>query len=80
LACALRYFAGGLPYDIMLKYGISHASLYEGIWTDVEAVNSCDEFSIEYPAYETAQLKIAHDLLMSAKKNLTTVQVPVTVY
>jgi hypothetical protein len=24
-------------------------------------VNSCDEFSIEYPASETAQLKIAHE-------------------
>ena len=61
LACALRYFAGGSPYDIMGKYGISHASLYESIWTVVKAVNSCDEFSIEYPASETAQLKIAHE-------------------
>ena len=61
LACALRYFAGGSPYDIMVKYGISHASKYESIWTVVEAVNSCDEFSIEYPASETAQLKIAHE-------------------
>jgi hypothetical protein len=61
LACALRYFAGGSPYDIMAKYGISHVSLYESIWAVVEAVNSCDEFSIEYPASETAQLKIAHE-------------------
>jgi hypothetical protein len=45
----------------MVKYGISHASKYESIWTVVEAVNSCDEFSIEYPASETAQLKIAHE-------------------
>jgi len=61
LACTLRYFAGGSPYDIMAKYGISHASVYESIWTVIEAVNSCDEFSIEYPASETAQLKIAHE-------------------
>ena len=61
LACALHYFAGGSPYDIMAKYGISHASLYESIWAVIEAVNSCDEFSIEYPASETAQLKIAHE-------------------
>jgi len=45
----------------MAKYGISHASVYESIWTVIEAVNSCDEFSIEYPASETAQLKIAHE-------------------
>ncbi len=31
LACALHFFAGGLPCDIMAKYGISHASLYESI-------------------------------------------------
>ena len=61
LACALRYFAGGSPYHIMAKYGISHASLFESIWAVVEAVNSCEEFSIEYPASETAQLKIAHE-------------------
>eukprot|EP00956_Cyclotella_meneghiniana_P010394 scaffold14401_cov58-Cyclotella_meneghiniana.AAC.17 len=24
LACALRYFAGGSPYDIMAKYGVSY--------------------------------------------------------
>ncbi len=50
-----------LNHDIMGKYGISHASLYESIWMVVEAVNSCDEFSIEYQASETAQLKIAHE-------------------
>jgi hypothetical protein len=60
LGCALYYFAGGSPYDIMAKYGLSHASVYESIWAVVEAVNSFDEFSIEYPAPETAQLKIAH--------------------
>ena len=50
-----------MTYDIMAKYGISHASLYESIWAVVKTVNSCDEFSIEYPASETAQLKIAHE-------------------
>ncbi len=59
LACALRYFADGSPYDIMAKYGLSHASLYESIWAVVEALNTFDEFSIEYSASEIAQLKIA---------------------
>jgi hypothetical protein len=31
LGCALRYFAGGSPYDIMAKYELSHASVYESI-------------------------------------------------
>jgi hypothetical protein len=61
LGCALRYFTGGSPYDIMVKYGLSHVSVYGSIWAVVEAVNSFDEFSIEYPASETAQLKIAHE-------------------
>jgi hypothetical protein len=59
LACALRYFAGGLPYDIMCKYGISEASVRESIWAVVEAVNSLDEFIIEYPDSKEAQLKLA---------------------
>jgi hypothetical protein len=33
--------------------------VYERIWVVVEAVNTFDEFSIEYPASEIAQLKIA---------------------
>jgi hypothetical protein len=28
LACALRYFAGGLSYDIMAKYGVSHSEVH----------------------------------------------------
>ena len=31
------------------------------VWVVLEAVNLCDEFSIEYQASETAQLKIAHE-------------------
>ncbi len=61
LACALRYFTGGSPYDIMAKYGLSHVSVYESIWAVVEAVDTFDEFDIEYPASEIAQLKIAEE-------------------
>ncbi len=59
LSCALRYFAGGSTYDIMAKYGLSHASVYESIWVVVETVHSFNELSIEYPASEVAQLMIA---------------------
>jgi hypothetical protein len=61
LACALRYFAGGSPYDIMAKYGVSHASALDSVWAVVEAVNSLDEFIIEYPNLEDNQLKLAHE-------------------
>jgi hypothetical protein len=43
----------------MVKYGLSRASVYESIWAVIEAVNTSDEFSIEYSASERAQLKIA---------------------
>jgi hypothetical protein len=33
----------------MAKYGISRKSERESIWAVVEAVNSLDEFIIEYP-------------------------------
>ncbi len=55
------FFAGGSPYDIMAKYGLSHASVYESIWAVIKAVNTFDEFGIEYPASEIAQLKIAEE-------------------
>jgi hypothetical protein len=38
----------------MAKYGVSHASAFESVWAVVEAVNSLDEFIIEYPTLEKA--------------------------
>ncbi len=61
LACALQYFAGGLPYNIMAKNGVSHASALDSVWAVVEAVNSLDEFIIEYPNLEDNQLKLAQE-------------------
>ena len=59
LACAIRYFAGGSPYDIMCKYGISHTDVFRSVWFVVEAVNKVDEFRIEYPSSHEQQQKIA---------------------
>ena len=59
LACALRYFAGGSAYDIMVVYGISHTEVFESVWYVVEAVNNCSEFTLEYPADHAAQRQIA---------------------
>ena len=49
LACALRYFAGGSPYDIMVLYGISYSEVLKSVWITVEAVNNCPTFIISYP-------------------------------
>ena len=59
LAVALRYFAGGSPYDIMSVYGISHTAIMDSVWSVVEAVNLLPEFHIEYPKSHTEQMNIA---------------------
>lgn len=59
LACALRYFAGVSPYDIMAKYGISHTDVMEIVWYVVHSVNTTSELNIEYPLCEVEQARIA---------------------
>jgi hypothetical protein len=59
LACALRYFASGSPYDIMVKYGISHTDVMDSVWYVVHAVNTTSEFKIKYPSCEVEQTRIA---------------------
>ena len=59
LACALRYFSGGSPYDIMVKYGVSHTEMLNSVWYVVEVVNQKKEWYINYPKDHNEQLKIA---------------------
>ena len=59
LGIALRYFAGGSPYDIMAKYGVSHSSVFDSIWIVVESVNSLSSFHISYPSAHEKQESIA---------------------
>ena len=61
LACALRYFAGGSPYDIMAKYGVSYREVLNSVWYVVEATNMKDEWYIQYPQNHEEQVKIATD-------------------
>jgi hypothetical protein len=59
VACALRYFAGGSPYDLMLCYGISRASVFCSIWLVVEAINRCHSFDIVFPSDHEQQREMA---------------------
>ncbi|KAL3786233.1 hypothetical protein HJC23_002484 [Cyclotella cryptica] len=59
LACALRYFAGGSPYDIMAKYGMSHSEVMNSVWYVVEASNTQSDWYISYPESHEEQLRIA---------------------
>jgi hypothetical protein len=61
LALALRYFAGGSPYDLMAKYGVSHTSVFDSVWIVVEAIKNVREFDIEYPLSHDEQRRIAKE-------------------
>ena len=59
LACTIRYFAGGSPYDIMCKYGVSHTEVFRSVWFVVDAVNKVEDFHISYPSTREEQMRIA---------------------
>lgn len=67
LAAALRYFAGGSPYDIQCKYGLSHSETLESVWYVVDAVNAYKEFHIKYPTSHEKQKQIARQFKMASK-------------
>jgi hypothetical protein len=59
LAIALQFFSGGSPYNIMVKYGVSHTSIFESVWMVVEAVNESVIMKITYPSDVEVQKNIA---------------------
>jgi hypothetical protein len=44
LACAIHWFAGGSPYDIMTTYGIGHTDTINSCWYVVDAINRHPNF------------------------------------
>lgn len=59
LACALRYYSGGSPYDLMGKYGVSHSLIFDSVWHVVEVINNHPDFAIVYPSCHSQQEAIA---------------------
>jgi hypothetical protein len=59
ISVALRYFAGGSPYDISVVHGISHTDVFRNVWQVVDAVNKCPELGFRYPSNHAEQQKIA---------------------
>jgi hypothetical protein len=59
VSAALRYFAGGSPYDIALTHGISHSAVFVSVWAVVDAINAHPKLQIDYPRCHTKQRKIA---------------------
>ena len=61
LACVIRYFAGGCPYDMMAIYGVSYVEVMTSVWTVVESVNKYKPFDIQYPKDHAKQQEIARE-------------------
>jgi hypothetical protein len=59
ISVALRYFAGGSPYDISVVHGVSHTDVFRHVWQVVDAVNKCPELSFRYPSDHEKQQEIA---------------------
>jgi hypothetical protein len=59
LACALRYFAGGSPYNIMTTVQIGFIKTINSIWYVVDAINSNKDFNLSYPTNHDEQHAIA---------------------
>jgi hypothetical protein len=60
LACAIRYFAGGSPYNLITKFGIGYSDFFRNVWIVVEAINLSNHFDIVFPAdHDTQRLMVA---------------------
>jgi len=51
LSIALRYFAGGSVYDIMVSHGVSAASVFLSVWGVVDVINNHPNFKLEFPSH-----------------------------
>lgn len=69
LGSALRYFAGGSPYDIACSFGISHTEVMESVTHVINATN--ERFLLSYPSSHIEQRAIAQDFLAHSKADLS---------
>jgi hypothetical protein len=59
LAVALRYFAGGSPYDLSVMHGMSVKEAYRSVWFVVDAINKSDLLNIEFPSDHNVQRQLS---------------------
>ena len=59
LSIAMRYFAGGDPYDISVAHGISHKEVFRSLWRVVDAVIKCPQLAFRFPKEYDKQEEIA---------------------
>lgn len=47
LSIALCYLSGGDLYDIMLTHGMSHRTIFDSLWSVIDAIHQCDQLNIK---------------------------------
>ena len=57
LGCALCYFAGRSPYNILVKYGLSYQDVLASVWIVMHAINTFKGFHITYTSSVIEQEK-----------------------
>jgi DDE superfamily endonuclease len=67
ISAAIRYFAGGSPYDISVVHGISHTEVFRCVWAVVDAINACDDLKFQYPSEHDEQQKIANGFAVTSR-------------
>lgn len=61
LACALRFWAGGDPYDVMIMFGISYCEVFRSINFSLHAINQTQSLDIKFPTDHQKQTEIAEE-------------------
>ena len=67
LGCAIRYWAGADPYDLMLVFGISYTEVHTSVTYVLDAVNLTKSFDIKFPTEHAEQYKIAEAFKAKSK-------------
>ena len=58
LGCALRFWAGGDPYDLAVVIGISYTEVFKSVNYICDAINRTKSLDIKYPETHTEQKNI----------------------
>lgn len=67
LAMALRYFAGGDPYDIAQAHGVHPNEVKKSAWVVVDAINHIKQLDIKFPTSHEKQYEIAEGFKRKSK-------------
>jgi len=70
LACVIRLFAGGSPYDLITVYKISYTEILNSLWYIVDAVNKCESLALKLPQTHDEQKAIAKGFQVLSAANI----------